>query len=207
MRGLFPLALVAGCAVPPPLPPVVAAPAPTVGEAAAWTFRPNGREELSLVGGGRHLVVKWASLDFFGSETLVESLVVDGALVFPTDCAAPGPLCTTAHQTMRDEHGSRAEVVRVRVTADRIDLLVAGVFPGSPECGAYGYYVLRIDAAGVRASDPVRGCFVGATPDQPRVDAGPPWRLTTVDSGMTFEVVTMTLDDETLDFTVTRKPR
>jgi len=207
MRWLLVMVVLSvGCATPPARHSIEPPAAASTVEAAPWAFRPSGREPLSLLAGDRHLVVKWASPKPIGPATLVESLTVDGVVVFPIDCSTPGPLCTPAHEAMRDEHGSMADVVRVRATADRIDLVIAAVFRGSPECGAYGYYVLRIDALGVRASAPVRGCFVSVSEGEPRVEVGPPLRVKTLDSGVTFERVTMTLDEDALDFAVTRKP-
>lgn len=131
------------------------------------------------------------------------TLALDGVEVVPPRCPG-GPLCTEEHAAMIEDHGSQALLVQVRETDDRVDVILAGAFYGSPECGVYGYYVVRVEAQAVRVGPPARGCFSSPEDGGLVVDVGPPLRLR---PSATWAEVHLELDEASLGWAVdTRVP-
>lgn len=104
----------------------------------------------------------------------VESIVVDNeAAVFPPQCDAPTPsatgLCSQSHIQLRSVlgKGKDLQLLGTHARGKRLDLLFAAVFAGSPECGAYGYWLLRVGPTGVRATSPIVGCWSTPDPEGP----------------------------------------
>lgn len=103
----------------------------------------------------------------------VESIVVGSEIVFPPQCDAPTPpasgLCSLGHRELRSDsgYGKDLKLVGTHARGQQLDLLFAAVFEGSPECGAYGYWLLRVDPRGARATSPIVGCLTTPFPEGP----------------------------------------
>ncbi|MDC0741473.1 hypothetical protein [Polyangium mundeleinium] len=126
----------------------------------------------------------------------VESIAVGSEMVFPPPCDAPAlpasGLCSPGHLELRSVlgKGKDLELVGTHVRGQQLDLLFAAVFEGSPECGAYGYWLLRVGPTGARATSPILGCMatpVPAGPDRevpnPMIQWGPPVSIRFGDEG------------------------
>jgi len=129
----------------------------------------------------------------------IHTLDLDGVRAFPPICPG-GPLCTSEHTALVADHGSQAQLAVVRETPDRLELVIAGALLGSPECGVYGYYVVRLDPTGVRVGPPARGCFAAAHDGGLFVAAGPPLHLRAAAPCRAFD---LELDEGTLGWTET----
>jgi hypothetical protein len=107
--------------------------------------------------------------------------------LFPASCNAKPALptlCSSAFDTMGEHEDYKTQLVDSHQVAGVATLLFTARIEGSDECGAYGYWALRVDSKGVRASTPVKGCFAyvrepGLTPPDltPDVKWGPPLKL------------------------------
>ena len=119
--------------------------------------------------------------------SFVASIAVGSERVFPPPCDAPAPpasgLCSPGHLELRSVRGKGKdlELVGTHVRGQQLDLLFAAVFEGSPECGAYGYWLLQVGPTGARATSPILGCMatpVAEGPDRevpnPMIQWGPP---------------------------------
>jgi hypothetical protein len=142
--------------------------------------------ELSFV--NRRLVV---GRGLSASGPLVRTIVVDGKSIYPPQCAATpssSPFCGPAFADLGKDGRYDLIVVESKATDTRVDLLLAAIFEGSPECGAYGYLLLRM-GANARTTAPIKGCFLysrEALPTRsviPRVEWGSPIRLFVVGEG------------------------
>ena len=105
----------------------------------------------------------------------VETIVVGSEVVYPPQCDAPAPpasgLCSRSHLEFRSVgRGKDLMHVGTHVRGQQLDLLFAGVYEGSSECGAYGYWLLRVDPTGARATSPIVGCSTTPFPEGPGVD-------------------------------------
>ena len=165
-----------GCqeALPPPLLARIVE-APSAGLPAP--SEPPATREAMLVDAtvaGRQVRLRW--IDEGGHRPGQVRLTVDDQVVLPADCAPGswGGLCTRAHRKLRSWEGKGPHLVLVEAHQDddeRIDLFFAATTYGSPECGAYGYFLIRVDASGVRVSNPIVGCLV--TPHPASASDGP----------------------------------
>lgn len=169
-------------------------------------------------GAARHSLV--VSFRTQNASSFVESIHLDDATVFPTDCTLKTDLCLEAHRELRgettyragapDDYGKGRDVRLETYEAqdDRVYALFASTTHGSPECGVYAYWVLRADARGARVTPPVRGCFVSVHDDDstlvsPHVTwTSPPllW-LETPLYGPDPRVTVFALDDATMTLT------
>ena len=105
----------------------------------------------------------------------VETIVVGSEVVYPPQCDAPAPpasgLCSRSHLEFRSVgRGKDLKHVGTHVRGQQLDLLFAGVYEGSPECGAYGYWLLRVGPTGARVTSPIVGCSTTPFPEGPDVD-------------------------------------
>jgi hypothetical protein len=87
------------------------------------------------------------------------------------------------HDLQHNLYARRAiQLVAVRTGSNKADFVFAAVIAGSGECGAYGFWVMRVDASDVRLTPPIAGCFSLLTEGDggvvsPGVQWGPPLRL------------------------------
>lgn len=175
--ALLVVAVALGCgSSPPPRPP----PAPTTRKVPP----------LEAEVGGRHLVVRFAGASLHGDAHAAEritSIELDGATLYPRDCAAKGKT-----KLLACSHGHRAvtkandfHLVGKRTSDKLVELLIAGRSSNSLECGAHDYWVLRVDKSGASASEPAVGCFTMPSLDadalNPVIDWGPPLSVRTFD--------------------------
>ncbi len=138
----------------------------------------------------RHVVVT------FESGITVGSMMVDGDTVVPPSCEPPprGPLkalCTPAFQHLAHERGTRKPRLIDTQTFDAGTYYVFGaVVDGSGECGADGFWVMRVDKT-IHVTQPIVGCFaftyadsgaLGVGAKHPDVQWGPPLRLVVQDA-------------------------
>lgn len=197
------LAVVLGAGCRPSVGPIDP-PRPTVAAAAPRTrlYRPHPSQPFFAVRGGHWLRARFDPSLAKQAGRYLATLEIDGATVFPPQCPL-GPLCTPEHAAMVEDHGSQALLVAVRETEERVDVVVAGAFYGSPECGVYGYYVVRIEGDGARVGPPARGCFSGPE-DGHGIEPGPPLRLV---PSTGYGHAELELDEGSLGWTVeTRTP-
>lgn len=73
--------------------------------------------------------------------------------------------------------------------------LFAAVTHGSPECGSYGIWALRVDAKGVRMTPMIEGCFLSVGGGHPKITWSNPAMLVLESpqykSGASIEVFTL----------------
>ncbi len=159
---------------------------------------------------------KWAS-------SIVSGLTLDGISLWPHAC---GPrdtsgLCSPAHRAVREAHGEQLLLVDSISQVDatdgskpsRVELFFAAVFVGSPECGAYGFWSMRVDRGVARISNPIAGCFLGAQPKQddqpavPKIEWGSPTTVRvqspSATSKVSFQI--LELDDKSYQWRVLRQ--
>jgi hypothetical protein len=99
----------------------------------------------------------------------VARVTVDDVIVFPRACC-PGDkdaLCSKEHRAVREAHGEQLLLLDTASDETRAELFFAAMFFGSPECSAYGYWSMRVDAKGVRISNPIAGCMMGTHRGRP----------------------------------------
>jgi len=144
--------VVSACGSPPPPPPK--APPPSMKKVPPL--------EADL--GGKHLAVRFADVpadDRSHAAPKIQLIELDGTTIYPRDCAAKSktPLlaCSKAHRAITN--AVDFHMVANRVTDALVELLIAGRSASSLECGAYDYWVLRVDKHGFSASEPATGCF------------------------------------------------
>lgn len=98
----------------------------------------------------------------------VAAIRVDDEVLYPPDCGASrrSGLCSRAHRHLRSWEGKGQTLVLLRhdgapasPDAASARFFFGAVFHGSPECGAYGFWAMRIDRRGVRVTEPLEGCF------------------------------------------------
>lgn len=96
-------------------------------------------------------------------DAYVRAMRVDEQVIYPTNCDGPRPspraLCSPAFRDLGGHGFYGVKVVDVRSDRARADYLFAAVIEGGSECGAYGFWLIRVDSRGVRATQPVAGCF------------------------------------------------
>jgi len=103
----------------------------------------------------------------------VESIAMGSEIVYPPHCDTPTPpasgLCSPSHLELRSAlgKGKDLQLVGTHVRGQQLDLLFAAVFEGSPECGVYGYWLIRIGSTGARATSPIVGCMTDPFPEGP----------------------------------------
>ena len=144
---------------------------------ATATATTTARPPVTLTAGRRALTITFAAHPSGRVETLEE-----GERTFvPSSC--PGSngegLCSTAHRALRGEGtrpmarvaqgaGPLAETfgkgrdllfVAAHENAELALAVFASTTWGSPECGVYAYWVVRLDERGARAGEPLVGCF------------------------------------------------
>jgi hypothetical protein len=115
-------------------------------------------------------------------------MTVGGDVVIPTACdpVPSGPLkalCTPAFRHLahdRGTHGSR--LVDTRSSEASTYYVFAAVVEGSGECGAYGFWIMRVDKT-IHITQPLEGCFAFSDDEKknPVVQWGPPVRLVVQD--------------------------
>jgi hypothetical protein len=140
----------------------------------------------------RHVVVT------FESGITVRSMNVDGAAVVPPACDPPpsGPLkslCTPAFRHLAHDRGTRRPRLIDTLSNDAGSYYVfAAVVDGGGECGAYGFWVMRVDKT-IHVTQPLVGCFTFGYDDtgameaglrSPFVQWGPPLRLVVEDEAL-----------------------
>ncbi|MGD0528759.1 MAG: hypothetical protein ABSE49_26720 [Polyangiaceae bacterium] len=106
-------------------------------------------------------------------EAFVTRMRVGDQVVYPPPCASPqalAALCSKAYRELGGHEVFAVKLVGQDVTAELADFLFAAVYEGAGDCGAYGYWLVRVESARVRATPPVRGCFAG--PRRSRDDGG-----------------------------------
>lgn len=73
--------------------------------------------------------------------------------------------------------------------------LFAATTHGSPECGSYGFWALRVDAKGVRVTPMIEGCFLSVGDGHPKITWSDPAVLVVespqYQSGASIEVFTL----------------
>ncbi|MBI4955429.1 MAG: hypothetical protein HY908_25630 [Myxococcales bacterium] len=166
--------------MPPPSP----APTTPPDEQLAWA----PREPVTLtVGTGavaaRSVAISFRRLGERGPER-VASIALDGEDLLAADCTSvTSGLCSQAHRELRglgpatprhrDIFGKGGHIALVSHASfeDRAFALFTSGTWGSPECGTYAYWILKLDAQGVRVTEPVEGCFLGPSEGQ---DERPP---------------------------------
>lgn len=95
----------------------------------------------------------------------VDTILVDSDTIYPPKCDAPvlptSGLFSSSHIELRSVLGKGKDLMLVETHDGKKqrDLLFAAVFEGSPECGAYGYWLLRVGPTGTRATAPIVGCM------------------------------------------------
>jgi hypothetical protein len=151
----------------------------------ALTACPKPARRALLPAEMRHVVVT------FESGNTVGSMMVGGDTVVPPACVPPphGPLkalCTPAFQHLAHERGVRKpRLIDTQTTDAGTDYLFAAVIDGSGECGAYGFWLMRVDKT-IHITEPIVGCFAFTYGDSgaleagvknPGVEWGPPFRL------------------------------
>jgi hypothetical protein len=144
-------AVASACSSPPPPPK---APPPPM--------KHNAPLEADI--GGHHLVVRFADspvADTSKAPPKIAAIDLDGATLFPRDCAAKSKskllACTNAHRNVKD--AVEFHVVSQHVTEAQVQLLIAGRSSSNVDCGAHDYWVLRVDKSGASATEPAAGCF------------------------------------------------
>jgi hypothetical protein len=175
--------------------PSVPRPSPPPAPASASPSRapPLARPPVRLAVGRRVLEI---TFDAHASGRV--ATVQEGERTFvPTSCSSPGEgLCGAAHRVLRGEgsrpskgaladrrehesFGKGADVLLVATHegADVALALFASTTWGSPECGAYAYWVARLDARGARVGEPLLGCF--GTVGEASSAEGPPFVMFT----------------------------
>jgi hypothetical protein len=109
---------------------------------------------------------------------VVGEITLDGESLLVSECGKKkSGLCSAAHQDLRgssppgpkakDSHGKGAhlQLVAVERFDDRAFALFSSGTWGSPECGTYAYWILRLDAKGTRVTEPLEGCFFSPVPE------------------------------------------
>lgn len=151
MRSLLTALAIFGCSSPPPPP-----------KAPPQPMKANAPLEADI--GGHHLVVRFAgspAADKSHAPPRIASIEVDGATLFPRDCATKSKTkllaCSNAHRAVKD--AVEFHVVSQHVTDAQVQLLIAGRSGSNLECGAHDYWVLRVDKSGASATEPAAGCF------------------------------------------------
>lgn len=119
--------------------------------------------------------------------SFVRAIRLDERTLFPASCGeAPAlpVLCGPAFEAMEGHATYDTQLVDWHESGGVATLVLATRIEGSGECGAYGFWVLRVDGTGPRASAPFKGCFsyardpaLDATDWSPSVAWGPPLGL------------------------------
>lgn len=127
---------------------------------------------LFIRAGERALVVTYTrtSLD----TDVVGALALDNVTLYPPDCTtARDGLCSPSHQALRGDGASTGHIfgkgrdlslLAFEERDDRAYALFGATTIGSPECGAYAFWILRLDAKGIHVTPPLEGCFNGGRP-------------------------------------------
>lgn len=147
-------------------------------------------------------------LTFDESGTFVQSMVADSEVVMPPACAplpkkgAGAVLCSPAFRELAHERGSAtARLVDEHSDDAGSTYVFAAVITGSGECGAYGFWAIRVDTK-VHVTPPVAGCFMlqeeAGAEKSPRIQWGPPLVFSTQAYGGARD--TFVLDDGTFQF-------
>ncbi len=120
---------------------------------------------------GRPIVVEFD--ESWAHDAFVTRMRAGDQIVYPPPCASPPALpalCSKAYRELGGHEVFGVKLVSQNVAAERADFLFAAVYEGAGDCGAYGYWLVRVESARVRATPPVRGCFAG--PRGSRDDGG-----------------------------------
>lgn len=112
---------------------------------------------------------------------VIGAITLDGEPLLLEDCGKrKSGLCSPDHQSLRglgpwpsrwpDDQGKgvHLRVLALESLEDRAFALFSSGFWGSPECGTYALWVLRLDAKGARVTEPVHGCFLTPVSEQER---------------------------------------
>ena len=113
-------------------------------------------EPTRLVAANHVLEIQYCDKGF------VSSIELDQERVFPIDCGNKTTgWCSPQHQKLRSFEGKGKDLrfIESATFESKAYALFAATFYGSPECGAYGYWLLKLDHAGVSVSQPLLGCF------------------------------------------------
>lgn len=139
--------------------------------------------------GGHHLAVKLADTLAAGDHSAprVQSIDLDGATLYPRDCAAKSKnkllACSSGHRALKN--ADDLLMVANKVSEGRVELLLATRSNSSLDCGATAYWLLHIDKSGASASEPAAGCFTVPSLDvdalNPVLEWDPPLTVRTFD--------------------------
>jgi hypothetical protein len=97
-------------------------------------------------------------------EPYVSRMVVDDVVVLPPTCNTNPPLPSLCTDEYRNQgHGGEFLVRLVDWHAEdtRAEFVFASAYDLGPECGAYGFWMIRVDAIALLATPPIQGCFYG----------------------------------------------
>lgn len=133
--------------------------------------------------GAESRAVVWT---FDESGFFVRAMTVGEETILPPACAPPRTgaatvLCNPAFRALAHGQGTMsAHVVDMRREGRGATYVFAAVIAGSGECGAYGFWAIRV-GQDVRVTPPIEGCFMlqgEATADTgPTIQWGPPLSL------------------------------
>lgn len=126
----------------------------------------------------------------------------DGLVKALHDAAHDADIATPALKKAGVGRGGDLVLVSHAQQEKRAYALFAAVTRGSPECGSYGFWALRVDAKGVELTPVIEGCFLSAGEDHPKITWSNPALLVVespqYQSGATVEV--FALDEQSFVF-------
>ncbi len=198
-------------------PPSASAPAPAPPVAAREMKEAPREPFLHAFPGDVELEITFGKTS---GATTVSQIRHGDRIVYPPACGkTTAGLCSRAHRTIRGEPGGDERddmfemgphllLLSAGGEGDWAGAFFAATFIGSPICSTHAFWELRADAKGVRVSEPIRGCFPGATgEDQMTYRIFPSDPPTYVFRSMLIErpdaevVSVYTFDERTMTFT------
>ena len=111
---------------------------------------------------GRPIVIEFD--ESWAHDAFVTHMRAGDQIVYPPPCASPPALPARCSKAYRERGGHEflaVKLVSQNVAAERADFLFAAVYEGAGDCGAYGYWLVRVESPRVCATPPARGCFAG----------------------------------------------
>jgi hypothetical protein len=101
----------------------------------------------------------------YGGQAFVRAMLVDDQPIFPPHCgdgSVTQLLCSDAYRHLGGVDVFGIRLLDTHVDHEIADFLFGAFVEGSSECGAYGFWLIRVDARSLRISMPVGGCFAYA---------------------------------------------